>query len=153
MSIDARLEELGITLPPPPKPGGVYKPVVIVGSTAYVSGHGPLLDDGTMLSGKVGVDVDLAGGQASARQTGLAMLSTLKSQLGSLDRIKRFIKVLGMVNCAPDFTQHPQVINGFSELMRDIFGEDSGVAARSAVGMGSLPSNITTEIEAILEIG
>lgn len=152
MSAEARIQELGLELPPPPKPGGVYKPVVIVGNLAYVSGHGPLKADGTMITGRVGVDTDLEGGYASARQTGLAILSTLRSQLGSLDRIKRVIKTLGMVNASADFGQHPQVINGFSELMRDVFGEENGVGARSAVGMGSLPGNITTEVEVILEL-
>lgn len=152
MSAEARIQELGLELPPPPKPGGVYKPVVIVGNLAYVSGHGPLKPDGTMITGRVGVDTDLEGGYAAARQTGLAILATLQSQLGSLDRIKRVIKTLGMVNAAPDFGQHPQVINGFSELMREVFGDENGVGARSAVGMGSLPGNITTEVEVILEL-
>lgn len=152
MSHEARLKELGLELPPAPKPGGVYKPLVITGNHAYVSGHGPLLDDGTMLSGRVGAEVDLAGGQRAARQTGLAILATLRSQLGSLDRVVRLVKTLGMVNATPDFREHPQVINGYSELMRDVFGDDAGVGARSAVGMGSLPGNITTEVEAIFEI-
>lgn len=152
MSAEARIQELGLELPPPPKPGGVYKPVVIVGNLVYVSGHGPLKADGTMITGRVGVDTDLEGGYASARQTGLAILATLRNQLGSLDRIKRVIKTLGMVNASPDFGQHPQVINGFSELMREVFGEENGVGARSAVGMGSLPGNITTEVEVILEL-
>jgi len=152
MSIDARIKELGLELPPAPKPGGVYKPVVVTGNIAYVSGHGPLTPDGSMLSGKVGAEVDLEGGQRSARQTGLAMLATLQAQLGSLDKIQRLIKVLGMVNATPDFDKHPAVINGFSELMRDVFGEENGLGARSAVGMGSLPGNITTEVEAIFEL-
>jgi len=152
MSAEARIQELGLELPPPPKPGGVYQPVVVVGNLAYVSGHGPLKSDGTMITGRVGVDTDLEGGKEAARQTGLAILATLKSQLGSLDRIKRVIKTLGMVNATADFGQHPQVINGFSELMRDVFGDTDGVGARSAVGMGSLPGNITTEVEVIFEL-
>ena len=151
MGAEARLAELGIKLPPPPKPAGVYKPVVVVGNLAYVSGHGPLKDDGTMYTGKVGQAVDQKFEYDSARQTGLAILATLRTGLGSLDRIKRVIKLLGMVNCAPDFTQHPAVINGCSELFRDIWGDD-GVGARSAVGMGSLPGDITTEIEVIFEL-
>src|SRR5690606_17633379 len=142
----------GLELPPAPKPGGVYQPIVIIGDTAYVSGHGPLKPDGTMMSGRVGQDTDLEGGQAAARQTGLAILATLQKNLGSLDRVKRLIKSLGMVNCTPDFREHPAVINGYSNLMRDVFGETNGVGARSAVGMGSLPGNITTEVEAIFEI-
>jgi enamine deaminase RidA (YjgF/YER057c/UK114 family) len=151
MGAEARLAELGIKLPSPPKPAGVYKPVVVVGNLAYVSGHGPLKDDGTLITGKVGKDTDQKGGYDSARQTGLAILATLRSGLGSLDRVKRVIKLLGMVNCTPDFAQHPAVINGCSELFRDVWGDD-GVGARSAVGMGSLPGDITTEIEVIFEL-
>jgi enamine deaminase RidA (YjgF/YER057c/UK114 family) len=151
MGAEARLTELGIKLPSPPKPAGVYKPVVVVGNLAYVSGHGPLKDDGTMFTGKVGQEVDQKGGYDSARQTGLAILATLRAGLGSLDRVKRVIKLLGMVNCTPDFAQHPAVINGCSELFRDVWGDD-GVGARSAVGMGSLPGDITTEIEVIFEL-
>jgi enamine deaminase RidA (YjgF/YER057c/UK114 family) len=152
MSAESRLAELKLQLPPVPKPAGVYKPVVISGHMAYVSGHGPLKSDKTMLTGRIGVDVDLQAGVLAARQTGLAILATLREALGSLDHVVRVVKVLGMVNCSPDFTQHPLVINGCSELFRDIWGEEHGVAARSAVGMGSLPGNITTEIEAIFEL-
>jgi enamine deaminase RidA (YjgF/YER057c/UK114 family) len=152
MSAESRLAELGLQLPPVPKPAGVYKPLVVSGKMAYVSGHGPLKADKTMFTGRVGADVDLAAGVQSARQTGLAILATLREYLGSLDKVARVVKVLGMVNCTADFTQHPQVINGCSELFRDIWGEDHGVGARSAVGMGSLPGNITTEIEVIFEL-
>jgi len=152
MGADARVKELGLELPPPPKPAGVYKPVVIVGNMAYVSGHGPLKADGTLMTGRVGADVDQKFGYDAARQTGLAILATLKRDLGSLDRVKRAIKTLGMVNAAPDFQQHPAVINGFSELMAEVFGPDHGVGARSAVGMGSLPGNIAVEIEVIFEL-
>ncbi len=151
MSADARLTELGLQLPPAPKPAGVYKPVVVIGNLAYVSGHGPLKTDGTMLTGRVGKDVDKQAGYDAARQVGLAILATLKSHLGSLDRVKRLIKSLGMVNAVADFKEHPAVINGYSELMKEVFGDD-GVGARSAVGMGSLPGDITVEIEAIFEI-
>jgi len=152
MSADARVKELGLELPPAPKPAGVYKPVVVVGGMAYVSGHGPVKADGSMLTGRVGADVDQQGGYEAARQVGLTILSTLQSQLGSLDRVKRIIKTLGMVNAAPDFKQHPAVINGFSDLMAEVFGPDAGVGARSAVGMGSLPGNISVEIEVIFEL-
>jgi enamine deaminase RidA (YjgF/YER057c/UK114 family) len=152
MSAEARIKELKLELPPPPKPAGVYKPVVVVGNMAYVSGHGPLKNDGSMITGRVGDDTDQQGGYAAARQVGLAILSTLKAQLGSLDRIKRLVKTLGMVNAAPDFKQHPAVINGYSELMAQVFGPDAGVGARSAVGMGSLPGNITVEVESIFEL-
>lgn len=152
MNAESRVAELGLELPPPPPPAGVYKPVVVSGNMAYVSGHGPLKMDGSMSTGRVGSEVDRDAGYAAARQTGLAILATLKSELGSLNRIRRIVKVLGMVNAAPDFKEHPSVINGFSELMRDVFGPDAGVGARSAVGMGSLPGNISVEIEAIFEL-
>ena len=151
MSAEARVAELNLEFPPAPKPGGTYSPIVQTGTTVYVSGHGPLLPDGTLIAGKVGADLTEEQGNAAARQVGLTMLATLKAQLGSLDRIKRVVKVLGMVNATPEFGRHPQVINGFSDLMVDIFG-DAGRAARSAVGMGSLPGNIAVEIEAILEL-
>jgi enamine deaminase RidA (YjgF/YER057c/UK114 family) len=152
MSVDARLKELQLELPPAPKAMGVYKPLVTVGTMAYASGHGPLRSDGTLITGRVGRETDLAAAQTAARQTGLAILATLQKELGSLNRVRRVVKVLGMVNCDADFTDHPKVINGCSELFRDVFGEDAGVGARSAVGMGSLPGNITTEIEAIFEL-
>ena len=151
MTPEQRIKELQLNLPPAPPLGGVYKPVVIVGNIAYVSGHGPFLNDGTIIAGKVGQDLDLAAGQNAARQVGLTILATLQKQLGSLDRVKRVVKTLGMVNSTANFTDHPKVINGFSELFRDVFGED-GVGARSAVGMGSLPGNIAVEIEVILEL-
>jgi enamine deaminase RidA (YjgF/YER057c/UK114 family) len=152
MSAEARVKELKLELPPAPKPAGVYKPVVIAGNLAYVSGHGPLKSDGTMITGKVGADADQQAGYAAARQTGLAILASLKANLGSLDRVRRLVKSLGMVNATPEFAQHPAVINGYSELMAQVFGPDQGVGARSAVGMGSLPGNITVEVEAIFEI-
>ena len=152
MGADARIKELGLTLPPPPKAAGVYKPVVVIGNLVYVSGHGPLKDDGTMISGRVGQDTDTQGGYQAARQTGLAILASLRSSLGSLDKVRRVIKTLGMVNATPEFKDHPAVINGCSELFRDVWGDDLGVGARSAVGMGSLPGNITTEVEVIFEL-
>jgi len=152
MSNEARIAELKLELPPAPKPVAVYKPLVIAGNMAYVSGHGPLKTDKTLITGRVGADLDLAAGKAAARQTGLAILATLREQLGSLDRVKRVIKVLGMVNSASSFGEHPAVINGCSELFAEVFGRDNGIGARSAVGMGSLPGNIAVEIEAIFEI-
>ena len=153
MSAEAKLVELKLELPPAPKPMGVYKPLVIVGNLAYVSGHGPLKPDGTLMTGRVGSQVDQQAGYAAARQTGLAILATLRSNLKSLDRVQRVVKTLGMVNCTAEFDKHPAVINGCSELWAEVFGKDSGVGARSAVGMGSLPGNISVEIEAIFEIG
>ena len=151
MSAEEKLAELGLELPPAPKPGGVYKPVVADGNKLYVSGHGPVKSDGEMITGRVGLDLNEEQAYAAARQTGLAILATLKAHLGSLDKVGRTIKSFGMVNAEPDFGRHPQVINGYSELLRDIFG-DAGVGARSAVGMGSLPGNIPVEIEAIFEV-
>ncbi|HRH99257.1 MAG TPA: RidA family protein, partial [Prosthecobacter sp.] len=139
MTAEQQLASLGLNLPPAPPRGGVYKPVVIVGGIAYVSGHGPYLGDGNYLTGRVGADLDLEAGKAAAKQTGLALLATLKSELGSLDRVKRVVKLLGMVNSTADFPDHPKVLNGCSELFGQIWGEDNGIGARSAVGMGSLP--------------
>jgi enamine deaminase RidA (YjgF/YER057c/UK114 family) len=119
----------------------------------YISGHGPLKPDGSMILGRVGANMTLEQGKEAARVVGLAILSTARNTLGSLDKIRRLVKTLGMVNSTPDFTQHPQVINGFSELMAEVFGEDAGVGTRSAVGMGSLPGNIPVEIECVFEVG
>ena len=152
MNAEARIAELKLELPPAPKPMGVYKPVVVVGNLAYVSGHGPLKSDKTLMTGRVGHDLDLDGGKLAARQVGLAILASLRDNLGSLNRVKRVIKTLGMVNSTENFQQHPAVINGCSELFADVFGKDNGVGARSAVGMGSLPGNIAVEIEVIFEI-
>ena len=131
---------------------GIYKPLVVAGSFVYVSGHGPLKPDKSLITGRVGADLTLDQGKAAARQVGLAILATIRSELGSLDRVKRVIKILGMVNSTPDFLEHPKVINGCSELFAEIWGSDHGVGARSAVGMGSLPGNIAVEIEAIFEL-
>jgi enamine deaminase RidA (YjgF/YER057c/UK114 family) len=151
MSVDARINELGLELPEAPKPGGNYTPMVQVHDICYVSGHGPVKTDGEMLKGRVGSEVSQEDGYTAARQVGLTMLATLKANLGSLDRVVRIVKVLGMVNAAPDFQNHPQVMNGFSDLMVEVFGEP-GRAARSAIGMGSLPGNISVEVEAILQV-
>jgi enamine deaminase RidA (YjgF/YER057c/UK114 family) len=149
--IEEKVKALGLELPPAPSAAGIYCPVVITGNHLYVSGQVPLQSNGELIKGKVGKDLDLEQGQMAARQVGLTMLSTLKSQIGDLGRIKRLIKTLGMVNCYPDFDQQPQTINGFSQLMVDVFGEENGKGARSAVGM-SLPANIAVEIEAIFEL-
>lgn len=148
---ELRITELGLDLPKAPKPMGVYKPVLVIGNLLYVSGQGPLKPDGTLIKGKVGKELSMEEGKLAARQVGLAMLSTIKANIGDLNKIKRLVKVLGMVNSSPDFEQHPAVINGFSELMADVFGEDNGVGARSAVGM-ILPGNIAVEIEAMFEL-
>ncbi|HLN55252.1 MAG TPA: RidA family protein [Bacteroidales bacterium] len=148
---DARIKELGLELPPVPKPAGVYKPVVVSCKFLYVSGQGPLKSDGTLIKGRVGQDLDLEAGKLAARQVGLTMLATIKAHYGELKRIKRIIKTLGMVNSTPEFGQQPAVINGFSELMAEVFGEENGIGARSAVG-AMLPGNMAIEVEAIFEI-
>lgn len=152
MSAESKLAELKLQLPPIPKPGGVYKPVVIVGNMAYCSGHVSLRSDGTIISGKVGSEVDQDFGKKAAEGAGLAILATLRHNLGSLDRVKRVVKTLGMVNSTADFHNHPEVINGCSELWKNVWGDENGVGARSAVGMGSLPRNCTVEVEAIFEL-
>ena len=151
MGAEERLAALKLELPPAPKPVAVYVTALRVGEFLYVSGHGPLKSDGALILGKVGVDLDLEGGYAAARQTGLAMLATIKEHLGSLDKVVRLVKTLGLVNCPADYKDQPKVINGFSELMKDVFGEP-GKGARSAVGMGSLPGHIAVEIEAIFKV-
>lgn len=152
MTPESRLATLSEPLPPAPEPKGIYRPTLIVGNLIHVSGHGPVRSDGSLITGRVGADVDLAGGKAAARQTGLTILASLRAALGSLDRIGRVVKVLGMVNAVADFGEHPKVINGCSELFVEIWGEELGVGVRSAVGMGSLPGNITVEIEAVFEL-
>jgi enamine deaminase RidA (YjgF/YER057c/UK114 family) len=149
---ERRLKELGLELPPPAKPVAVYVTAAITGNLLYTAGHIPLTAEGKPLAGRVGQDFTLEQGRDAARQVGLSILSTVRNKLGSLDRVSRIVKVLGMVNCTPEFTQQPMVINGFSELMMQVFGEDAGKAARSAVGMASLPANCPVEIEAIFEI-
>jgi enamine deaminase RidA (YjgF/YER057c/UK114 family) len=152
-SPEARLKELGITLPPPGKPMAMYKMAVRVGHLLYVSGHGPSkLTDKTPMTGVCGKDLTLEQGKECARAVGVNILATLRDQLGSLDKVKRLVKTLGMVSSTQDFTAHPAVINGYSELMADVFGEDAGVGARSAVGMVALPGNLPVEIEAIFEV-
>ena len=148
MTPEEKLNTLGLTLPPPPKPLGVYKPFLIVGNMVYVSGHGTVKEDGGLIIGRVGQDMDIEAGKLAARQVGLAILATLRHNLGSLDKIQRVVKVLGMVNATQDFERHPYVINGCSELFAEIWGTENGVGVRSAVGMGTLPDNIPVEIEA-----
>jgi enamine deaminase RidA (YjgF/YER057c/UK114 family) len=152
-SPEVRLKELNLTLPSPGRPMARYKMAVRVGNMLYVSGHGPVkITPETPITGRCGADLTVEQGKECARSVGLNILATVRDQLGSLDRVKRLVKTLGMVNSTPEFTQHPAVINGFSELMADVFGEDAGVGARSAVGMGALPVNIGVEIEAIFEV-
>jgi enamine deaminase RidA (YjgF/YER057c/UK114 family) len=150
---DLRFKETGLSLPPAPKPLGVYKPFLVVGNHLYISGHGPVQADGTLIVGRIGDSLDMEEGKLAAQQVALTMLATIKANFGSFAKIKRVIKVLGMVNCTSNFEKHPYIINGCSDLFKKIWGEDNGVGVRSAVGMGSLPDNIPVEIEALFEIG
>jgi enamine deaminase RidA (YjgF/YER057c/UK114 family) len=150
---DEQFEKTGLSLPPAPRPLGVYKPALVVeGKYLYLSGHGPVTAGGSLLKGRIGRDITPEEGKLAARQVGLTMLSTIKNSLGSLNRVKRLVKLLGMVNCTPEFERHPFVINGCSELFAAVWGDDRGVGTRSAVGFGSLPDNIPVEIEAIFEL-
>jgi enamine deaminase RidA (YjgF/YER057c/UK114 family) len=143
---------LELKLPPTPTPMGVYKPCLVDGKYLYVSGHGTFKEDGSLIIGRIGETLNAEEGKLAARQVGLSILSTIKAHLGSLNKIKRVIKVLGMVNCTNDFKSHPFIINGCSELFAQVWGEDNGIGVRSAVGMGSLPENIPVEIEAMFEL-
>lgn len=152
LSPEQRFQQSGLVLPPAPQPLGVYKPCLIDGNKLYVSGHGPVRPDKSLIIGRIGKDMDPEAGKEAARQVGLTILATIKANLGSLDKIKRVIKVLGMVNCVPEFEKHPFIINGCSELFAMVWGTENGIGVRSAVGFGSLPDNIPVEIEALFEL-
>jgi len=153
MTPEENFSKLGLELPPAPSPVGVYKPALVVDDRwLYVSGHGPVLPDGSLITGRVGDEIDLEDSKLAARQVGLAILATIIAKTGSLDRVKRVVKVLGMVYADSDFTKHPYVINGCSELFAAVWGEENGIGVRSAVGMGSLPERIPVEIEALFEL-
>ncbi|RYE34280.1 MAG: RidA family protein [Sphingobacteriaceae bacterium] len=152
LTANERFAQLNFNLPPAPKPLGVYKPFLIDGKYLYLSGHGPVQDDKNLIIGRIGESISMEDGKLAARQVGLTILSTIKTNLGSLDKVKRVIKVLGMVNCTSDFEKHPFIINGCSELFAQVWGEENGIGTRSAVGFGSLPDNIPVEIEALMEL-
>jgi enamine deaminase RidA (YjgF/YER057c/UK114 family) len=151
-SPQSKIAALGLVLPPVGKPAGAYKPCLVVGPLAYVSGHLPFQSDGTLVKGRVGDGLDADAGKAAARLVGLAILATLVHQLGTLDRVVRVVKVMGLVNCPADYTQHPHVINGCSELFAEVWGPDRGVGVRSAFGVGSLPLGVPVEVEAVFEL-
>jgi enamine deaminase RidA (YjgF/YER057c/UK114 family) len=151
-TVEQKLADLGLSLPTLPTSKGIYKRCLVTGNHLYVSGHISVNTDGSMIKGKLGKDLSDDEGKNAARQCGLAILTSIKDHFGSLDRVKRVIKVLGMVNATPEYEKHPIVINGCSELFAQIWGEDNGIGVRSAVGMGSLPNNVAVEIEAIFEI-
>lgn len=144
--------KLELELPPAPQPLGIYKPFLVDGKYLYLSGHGPVQPDKSLIIGRIGEELDIEAGKLAARQVGLTMLSTIVTNFGSLDVVKRVIKVLGMVNCTPDFERHPYIINGCSELFASVWGHENGIGVRSAVGMGSLPDNIPVEVEAVFEL-
>jgi enamine deaminase RidA (YjgF/YER057c/UK114 family) len=152
MSAEARFKELNLELPAAPRAIGVYKPIVIVRGLAYLSGHGPIGMDGTAICGRVGEDLDVAAGFEAARRTALLTLATLRNRCGTLDGVRRLVKTTGFVQASTTFKDHPAVINGFSELMRDVFGPEAGIAARSALGVTSLPGGWAVEIETIFEV-
>jgi enamine deaminase RidA (YjgF/YER057c/UK114 family) len=152
VTAEARLVQLGLHLPSVSPPKGLYRPLVIVDRLAFTSGHLPTRPDGSVVTGCVGADLDQAAGAAAARLAALAILATLRAELGSLDRVRRVVKVLGLVYCTPDFHHHPAVINGASELFAEVFGREDGVGARSALGAASLPLGATVEIEAVFEL-
>lgn len=147
-----KFESLGLSLPPAPQPLGIYKPYLVDGKYLHLSGHGPVQDDKSLIIGRIGEDMDIEAGKLAARQVGLTMLSTIVTNFGSLAKVKRVIKVLGMVNCTSDFLKHPYVINGCSELFAEVWGQENGIGVRSAVGFGSLPDNIPVEVEALFEL-
>ena len=148
---EARVKEKGISLPVPSKPVANYVNAVRVGNLLYLAGKGPTKPDGSLVTGKVGKDLTIEQGYEAARLTAISHLAVLKAELGDLNKVKRVVKVLGMVNCTENFTDHPKVVNGYSDLMVEIFG-DKGKHARSAVGMYALPSNIAVEVEVIVEV-
>jgi enamine deaminase RidA (YjgF/YER057c/UK114 family) len=147
-----KLAELALVLPPAPEPKGLYKPLLIVGNLAYTSGHLPVEPSGGLVTGQVGAELDVHAAQKAALLTGLGILATLRKELGSLDRVRRVVKLLGMVNGTPQFTQQPAVLNGCSELFAEVFGPEAGVGVRSALGAASLPLGVPVEIEAVFEI-
>lgn len=151
MSVETKLKELGIELPPAAKPVANYVPSVRTGNLVFLSGHGPVTEDGALMTGKIGGDLTLEQGVEAARRTMIGLLGSLKAEIGDLDKVRRVVKLLGMVNCPSDFVDQPKVINGASDLLVEVFG-DLGRHARSAVGMNALPLNMCVEIEMIVEV-
>ncbi len=146
-----KIKELGLVFPPAPKPAGVYRPILVIDKFLYISGQAPVNNDGSFFLGRAGDSLNLEEAKLAARQVGLTMLSTILTHFGDIDKVKRIVKVFGMVNSAPDFTKQPLVMNGFSELMAEVFGKEYGIGVRSAVGM-MLPDGIAVEVEAMFEL-
>lgn len=151
MKPSEKIKELGLKFPPAPKPAGVYRPILIVDNFLYISGHAPVNFDGSLMQGRLGDNLTIEQGYEAARQVGLTMISAILTHFGDIDRVKRVVKVLGMVNSTPDFINHPSVMNGFSELLADVWGKENGIGVRSAVGM-MLPDGIPVEVEAMFEL-
>ena len=151
MKPSEKIKELGLKFPPAPKPAGVYRPILVVDNFLYISGHAPLNYDGSLMQGRLGDNLSIEQGYEAARQVGLTIISAILTHFGDIDRVKRVVKVLGMVNSTPDFINHPSVMNGFSELLVDVWGKENGIGVRSAVGM-MLPDGIPVEVEAIFEL-
>jgi enamine deaminase RidA (YjgF/YER057c/UK114 family) len=152
MNAESRLKELRIELPVVAAPKGLYRPLLVVGDLAYTSGHLPVAADGTLITGRVGADLDEQAGARAARQAGLAILATLRHQLGSLDRVRQVVRIFGVVQCTPEFTRQPIVLNGCSQLFAEVFGAEAGVGARTALGTSALPLGVPVEIEAVFQI-
>ena len=152
MQVEARLKEMGIKLPAAVKPVANYVPAVRAGNLVFLSGHGPFNEDGSLITGKVGSELTTEQGYAAARRIAIGLLGSLKAEIGDLERVKRVVKLLGLVNCTSDFTDQPKVVNGASDFLVEVFGA-RGKHARSAVGTNALPMNIAVEIEMIVEIG
>ena len=151
-NIEQKLHEMGLQFPKIPVSRGIYKRCLTVGNFLFVSGHVSVHTDGRFFTGKVGTTISEEDGKAAARQCALGMLCSIKDHLGSFDRLKRVIKILGMVNCGPDFEKHALIINGCSELFVKLLGEENGIGVRSAVGMVSLPGNVAVEVEGLFEL-
>jgi len=149
--VSQQIKEMNLQFPPAPKPAGVYRPILVIDKFLYVSGQAPVNFDGSLMQGRVGDNLSLEEGKLAARQVGLTMLSTILTHFGDIDKVKRIVKVFGMVNCTSDFQRQPLVMNGFSELMAEVFGKEYGIGARSAVGM-MLPDGIPVEVEAMFEL-
>ncbi|MCS7306796.1 MAG: RidA family protein [Thermoguttaceae bacterium] len=152
MSAEKRLQELGLLLPPAPEAKGLYRPVVIVGQWAFTSGHLSMDAEGRLLTGRLGADINIEAGQQAARWAGLNLLASLRQALGSLDQVRRVVKLTGFIQSTPDFQQHPAVLNGCSQLLADLFGTEAGIGVRSAIGASSLPLGAAVEVEALVEI-
>lgn len=149
--VSERIKEMNLQFPPAPQPAGVYRPILVIDKFLYVSGQAPVNFDGSLMQGRAGDDLSIEEAKLAARQVGLTMLSTILTHFGDIDKVKRIVKVFGMVNCTPDFQRQPLVMNGFSELMAEVFGREHGIGVRSAVGM-MLPDGIPVEVEAMFEL-